>query len=122
MSPHQVKHDSLAVLFEREQHISLTLTKQMHSLIQAQSHTFVEIDNEIIYTAILISSTDMRGSRQGDRGLGPSPLKNHKNIGFLSIIGLDYPEKLQLCQGSIQCWAIIGTPVKRHLNGVSLTG
>ena len=25
-------------------------------------------------------------------------------------------------QASIQCWAIFGTPAKRHLNGVSLAG
>ena len=30
------------------------------------------------------------------------------------------PEKSQSYQASIQCWAIIGTPAKRHLIGVSL--
>ena len=30
----------------------------------------------------------MRGSRGEDRGSGPPPLKNHKNIGFLSNTGL----------------------------------
>ena len=46
----------------------------------------------------------------------PGPLKNHKNIGFLSNSG---PDPLKI---SIQCWAIISTPAKRHLNGVSLEG
>ena len=32
------------------------------------------------------------------------------------------PLKLQSYQVSIQCWAIIGTPAKRHLNGFSLAG
>ena len=33
-------------------------------------------------------STSMPGSRGGDKGFGP-PLKNHKNIGFLSNTGPD---------------------------------
>ena len=32
------------------------------------------------------------------------------------------PEKSQSYQTSFQCWAIIGPPAKRHLNGVSLAG
>ena len=32
------------------------------------------------------------------------------------------PEKSQSYQASIQCWAIIGTPAKHHLNRVSLAG
>ena len=31
-------------------------------------------------------------------------------------------EKSQGCQAGIQCWAIIGTSAKRHLNCFSLTG
>ena len=49
----------------------------------------------------------------GDRGSGP-PLKNHKNIGFSSSTGPD-PLKNRSYQASFQCWAIIGTPAKRHL-------
>ena len=52
---------------------------------------------------------------------GPDPLDNYKNIGFLSNTGPD-PLKSQSYQVSIQCWAIIGPPAKRHLNGVSLAG
>ena len=56
--------------------------------------------------------------QRGDRGSGP-PLKNHKKIGFLSNTGEDSLKnhKATLYQASIQCWAIIGTPAKRHLNG-----
>ena len=50
----------------------------------------------------------------GCRGSGP-PLKNHKNIGFLSNTGPDPPENHKASN-----WAIIGTPAKCHLNGVSL--
>ena len=51
----------------------------------------------------------------GDRGQGSGPpLKNHKNIGFSSNTGRD-PLKNRCCQAIIQCWAIIGTPAKRHL-------
>ena len=52
----------------------------------------------------------------------PSPLKNYKNIGFLSNTGPDPLKKSQSHQASIQYWAIIGTPAKHHLNGVSLAG
>ena len=44
-----------------------------------------------------------------------TPLKNHKNIGFFSNMGLSY-------QASIQCRVIIGTLANRHLNGISLVG
>ena len=51
----------------------------------------------------------------------PSPLKNHKNR-----VSKQYwsrsPEQSQSYQAEFQCWAIIGTPAKRHLNGVSLAG
>ena len=57
---------------------------------------------------------------EGGQGVRtPPPLKNHKNVGFLSNTGPD-PLKSQSYQASIQCWATIGSPAKRHLNGVSL--
>ena len=64
----------------------------------------------------------MGGSR-GGQGVRtpPPPLKNHKNIGFLSNMGLD-PQKWQSYQASIQCRVTIGTLAKCHLNGVSLAG
>ena len=61
----------------------------------------------------------MGGSRGGNRGSRLHPPENHKNIGFLSNTGAD---PLKNYQSSIQCWAIVGTPAKRHLNGVSLAG
>ena len=54
-------------------------------------------------------------------GSDTHPLKNLKNIGFPSNIDLD-PLKSQSYQASIQWWAIIGTPAKRHFNGVLLAG
>ena len=54
-------------------------------------------------------------TQRGETG-GP-PLKNYKNIGFLSNTG---PEPLKT--NPIQCWAIIDPPAKRHLNCVSLAG
>ena len=57
----------------------------------------------------------------GGRGTGgpdpPPPTKKSQNIGFLSNTGPD-PQK----NNKAQCWAIIGTPAKRHLNDVSLAG
>ena len=58
----------------------------------------------------------VRRSRGGGRGGGQgvwTPLESHKNIGFLHIA-------IQSYQVSIQCWSIIGTPAKHHLNGVLL--
>ena len=64
----------------------------------------------------------MRGSK-GGRGLDPPPpLVNHKGIGILSNTGPDPLEKSQSYQVSIQCWATIDPPAKRHLNGVLLAG
>ena len=39
-----------------------------------------------------------------------------------SLSSILSPEQLQNYQASIQFWAIIDTPAKRHLNGVSLAG
>ena len=49
--------------------------------------------------------------RGGGVGGPDHPLKNHKNRGFSSNIGL----KNGSYQARIQCWAIIDTPAKRHL-------
>ena len=58
----------------------------------------------------------MGGSRGRDRGSRPPfPLKNHKNIGFLSNTGPDPLKKLQSYKASIQCWVIIGPPAKRQM-------
>ena len=69
----------------------------------------------------LFSSADMRSSRGWNRGSRP-PMKNNKNIGFLSNTGPDPPEKSQSYEVNNQCWAIIGTEAKRHLNDISLVG
>ena len=53
---------------------------------------------------------------------GQDPLKNHKNMGFLSNTDPDPLKKSQSYQASVQCLANICTPAKRHLNGISLTG
>ena len=44
----------------------------------------------------------------------PPPLEIHKTIGVIAIL-VWIPLKSQSYQASIQCWAIIGTPAKRHL-------
>ena len=65
----------------------------------------------------------MGGSRGGQAPTHPPPpLKNHKNIGFHSNTGPDPLKKKQGYPASIQCWTIIDTPVKRHLNSVLLAG
>ena len=55
-----------------------------------------------------------------EKGTGvrtPPPLKNHKNIGFLSDTGPDPPMIYKATKPAFN----VG-PAKRHLNGVSLTG
>ena len=43
-------------------------------------------------------------------------------VSYLAITGPDPLKFSKLWQASIQFWVIIGTPAKRHLNGVSLAG
>ena len=60
---------------------------------------------------------------EGGRGPDPPSLANYKSIGFLSNSGPDPLKTAKLpIQHSVLCWVIIGPPVKRHLNGVSLAG
>ena len=60
----------------------------------------------------------MRGYRGGSVGPDPPPppLKNHKNIEFLSKTGPDpwNSPNSQSYEASVQRWASIGTPAKRH--------
>ena len=73
-------------------------------------------DCTTIFTFILV--THGRIQRGGHGVRNPPPLKNHKNIGFLSNTG---PVPLKN-QASIQCWSIISPPAKHHLNGILLAG
>ena len=61
---------------------------------------------------------ESRGGGGGVTGGSDHP-ENHKIIGFPNNIDMDLL-KSQSYQASIQWWAIIGTPAKRHFNGVSL--
>ena len=66
----------------------------------------------------LINTIEACADPEGGGTGGSDPIHgNHKNIRSLSNTDLD-----PLKNHSIQCWAIIGTPVKRHFNGVSLAG
>ena len=67
------------------------------------------------FNSLLIGGVNMCGSRGGTGGPDPPPpMKNHKNIGFSSNTVPD-SLKNRSYQASIQCWGIIGTPVKHHL-------
>ena len=59
---------------------------------------------------------NMRGSR-GGQGVR-TPLKIAKNRIFYQYRS-GSPEQSQSYQASIQCWAVIGTPAKRHLMAFS---
>ena len=58
----------------------------------------------------------------GRRGFVPAPWKITKIKGFLAILVRFSPVKSQSYRASFQCWAIISTPAKCHLNGVLLAG
>ena len=61
-----------------------------------------------VYRNCLFMPDSSWADPEGDR---PHPWK----IGFLSIL-VRFPLKSQSYQASIRCWAISGTPAKRHLN------
>ena len=91
---------------------------EAHKLLCLFHHTVAQmlfsraLDNE---ACIRESCADSEGGRVPD----PLPLENLKNMRILSKI-VRIPWKPQSHQASIQCCAIIGTPAKRHLNGVTL--
>ena len=65
----------------------------------------------------------MCGSRGETGGSDPPPPDKPQKyrVSYQYLSG--FPVKSQSYQAtSIQCWATIGPPVKRHLNGVSLAG
>ena len=64
-----------------------------------------------------ITCDDQAGGWGPGPGVRTRPLKNQKNIGFLSNFLSGSSIKSQSYQASIQCWAIIGTPAKRRLIG-----
>ena len=55
-------------------------------------------------------------------GGGPDPLKNHKNIEFLSNTGPDPLKNHKDTKPALNVGPSNGPPAKRHLNGVSLAG
>ena len=71
----------------------------------------------ILRVSIYIGLTYVRIQR-GGQGV-PTPLKNHKLIGFPSNTGPD-PLKNHKATKPAFNGASIGPPAKRHLNGVSL--
>ena len=67
-----------------------------------------------------LSTKHLRIQRVG-QGVWTPLLKNHKNIGFLSNIGPD-PIKITKLPSQHSILGHHGSPVKHHLNGVSLGG
>ena len=58
----------------------------------------------------------------GTEGPDPPPLGKSQKYRVSEQFWCRSHEKLRSYRASIQCWAIISLPAKRHLNGVSLTG
>ena len=71
---------------------------------------------QLVGCAIMPLKCHMRGFRGGNRGSGP-PLKNHKNIGFLSNTGPDPLKKITKpsSQHSIFKWRFAGVPMMARL-------
>ena len=86
-----------------------------NSLGPTKAHSFFPIMFPARYTFLIHIEMHVWIQRGGGEGVR-TPLKNHKNIGFSSKLntGPD-PLKNRSYQASIQCWAIIRTPGKRHL-------
>ena len=53
--------------------------------------------------------------------VGQDAPEKSQNIGCLSNTGLDPLKITKLPRSQIQCWAILGTPAKRNLNGWPIT-
>ena len=69
----------------------------------------------------LDSWADPEGGGGGEQGV-QTPLKNHKNIGFLCNTGPNPLKNHKATKPAFNVGAIIGPPAKFHLNGISLTG
>ena len=92
---------------------------------QARQNVHLDLDPNCLTPKKIIFQKSRFGKKSADhvriqRGGGGqgvwAPLENYKNIGFLSNTG---PDPLKITKLSR---AIIGPPMKRHLNGVSLGG
>ena len=64
----------------------------------------------------------MGGPKVGGGVVGPVPPEKSQKYRVSKQCLSGSPEKAQSYQASIQFWAIVGTPAKRNLNGVSLAG
>ena len=60
---------------------------------------------------------------EGEQRVRTLPLKNHKNIGFLSNTGPTIPKNHKAIEPAFHVGpSFSGTPAKRHLDGVLLAG
>ena len=85
----------------------------MNNYVYAKTLCHEQLRNEFHFSYVHKTVNSLGFSSCAD------PEGNHKNIGFLSDTG---PDPLKNHKATIQCWAIIGTPAKRNLNGLLLAG
>ena len=88
--------------------LSEPVSSKRCKLVCAPIEDSINLSIRTVWSESLIGT--MRGSRVWS---GHTPLKTHKNGGFLSNTG---PDPLKNHKACIQSWAIIGSPVKRHLD------
>ena len=82
-------------------------------MITVSVHVLISTAIEDFDMVLTFHARIQRGGGQGVR----TPMKNHKNLGFLSNTGPDLLKITKLPSASIQCWAS-----KMPFNGVLLAG
>ena len=70
----------------------------------------------VLHCASSLLVSDVCGSRRGTGGPDHPPPPPPRKSQIYRVSWSGFPEKPQRCQASIQCWAIIGSPAKRHLD------
>ena len=97
-----------------------SVLERAHRAKRIQSQTPPLTVNSVIFTnSVKCMGGSSGGGGGGYKGSG-LPLKNHKNIGFLSNIGPDTQNNHKATKPAFNVGPSSGRTVKRHLNGVSL--
>ena len=88
----------------------------MHAIERTQCHTKADAHDKMGFQYSIHWLVPYARIQRGGQGVRTTPLKNHKNIEFLSNTGPDPLKfsKSQSYQASIQRWAIIGPPANQR--------
>ena len=92
---------------------------------ESSSNSFSDTLRTIPFQCLVLQEYFVLAHGRIQRGGGagvPDPPGKSQNIGFLCNTGPDPPKNQNAAKPAFKFLAIIGTPVKRHLNGISLAG